>query len=372
MRTIFIILRKEFRQIFRHRVMLPLIFIMPVIQLLILSNAADYEVKNIYLYVIDRDQSSTSRRLVGHFQASDHFELVGSSFREAEGFAHLQDNTADLVLEIPADFERQLRRDDASSLHLSINAINGTKAGLANGYAMAIIQQFNNDLRLEWLKIPKLKNLGRISLTHSYWYNPELEYKAFMVPGILVMLVTLVGMFLSGMNIVKEKEIGTIEQINVTPIHKYQFIVGKLLPFWIIALVELSIGLLLGKLIFHIPIVGSLGLIYLFAGLYLLVVLGIGLLISTFTDTQQQAMFIAWFLLVIFILMSGLFTPIESMPDWAQKLTLFNPIAYFVQVMRMVMLKGSGLYEITWHLAAMAAFAVGINGLAIWNYRKTA
>ena len=170
----------------------------------------------------------------------------------------------------------------------------------------------------------------------------------------------------------KEKEIGTIEQINVSPIKKHQFIIGKLLPFWIIANVELAFGLLVGKLVFDIPIVGSLGLVFAFSALYLLVVLGIGLLISTITETQQQAMFISWFFLVIFILMSGLFTPIESMPEWAQKLTLFNPIAYFVDVMRLVLLKGSGLWEIRNHMLMMLVIALVINSLAVLNYRKTA
>jgi ABC-2 type transport system permease protein len=202
------------------------------------------------------------------------------------------------------------------------------------------------------------------------WFNPEQNYQTFMVPGILVILVTLVGMFLAGMNIVKEKEIGTIEQINVSPIRKHEFIIGKLLPFWIIALVELAIGLVVGKLVFHIPFVGSLWLIFGFAGLYLLVVLGFGLLISTVTETQQQAMFIAWFFLIIFILMSGLFTPIESMPPWAQDITRLNPVAYFVDVMRLVLLKGSDVWDIRQHIAVMGGYALAVNGLAVLNYRK--
>ncbi|MCB0682245.1 MAG: ABC transporter permease, partial [Saprospiraceae bacterium] len=152
----------------------------------------------------------------------------------------------------------------------------------------------------------------------------------------------------------------------------YQFIVGKLLPFWIIALVDLGLGLIIGKLVFHIPIVGSLGLIFGFAAVYLLLVLGIGLLISTVTETQQQSMFITWFLLVIFILMSGLFTPIESMPPWAQQLTRFNPIAYFVEVIRLVLLKGSSFADIQRQFFTVLAFAGGTLLLAVWNYRKTA
>lgn len=370
MRTIFFILRKEFRQIFRHRVMLPMIFLMPIVQLLILSNAADFEVRNIYLHVVDRDLSPASRRLTGQFAASRHFVLTQTSFSAELGFRDLEANDADLVLEIPADFEKKLLRENEASLHLNVNAINATKAGLGQAYASAIIRDFNNNLRMEWLGLPDRQNPGRFDITHSFWFNPDLNYKAFMVPGILVMLVTLVGLFLAGINIVKEKEIGTIEQINVTPIHKSQFIVGKLLPFWIIANIELAMGLAFGKLVFHIPIAGSLWVVFGFAAIYLLVVLGMGLLISTVTETQQQSMFIAYFVLVVFIMMSGLFTPIESMPGWAQKVTWFNPIAYFVEVMRMVLLKGSGWFEIRQHVYAMLAMALAINTLAVLNYRK--
>ena len=371
MRTILFILRKEFLQIFRHKVMLPLIFVMPIVQLLILANAADYEVKNINLHVIDHDISESSQRLIGLFEASSHFNIVNSSFNTEAGIRDLESDKADLFIEIPPQFERNLAREDESTIQVTINAINGVKAGIANSYTQSIIRNLNQQIRVEWLDMPASALEPPIRVTFSNWFNPSLDYYTFMVPGILVMLVTLVGMFLSGMNIVKEKEIGTIEQLNVSPIRKHQFIIGKLLPFWIIANVELAFGLLIGKLVFDIPIVGSLVLVFGFSALYLLVVMGIGLLVSTITDTQQQAMFISWFFLVIFILMSGLFTPIESMPPWAQEITRINPIAYFVEVMRLVLLKGSGLWEIRNHFFILAFYALLINGLAVLNYRKT-
>ena len=191
-----------------------------------------------------------------------------------------------------------------------------------------------------------------------------------MVPGILVLLVTMLTLFLSSMNIVREKEIGTLEQINVTPIKKHQFIIGKLFPFWVLGLFILSIGLTIAKLIFNIPILGNIGLIYLFTSVYLFVILGIGLIISNFTETQQQAMFIAWFFTVIFILMSGLFTPIESMPQWAQNITLFNPIRYFVEIVRMVLLKGATFSDISFQFLVIASYAVILNGIAVWTYKK--
>jgi ABC-2 type transport system permease protein len=205
-----------------------------------------------------------------------------------------------------------------------------------------------------------------------YWYNPELNYMTYMVPGILVLLVTIIGMFLSGMNLVKEKEIGTIEQINVTPIKKYQFITGKLIPFWIIALVDLGIGLLFAKIVFGIPIVGSVYLVFFVAGVYLFVVLSFGLFISTLTNTMQQSMFISYFFLVIFILMSGLFTPIESMPGWAQIINYSNPISYFIKINRMIMLKGSGFADFQREFWILVAYAVGMFTFSTLRYRKTA
>ena len=191
-----------------------------------------------------------------------------------------------------------------------------------------------------------------------------------MVPGILVILVTMVGAFLSALNIVREKEIGTIEQLNVTPIAKWQFVVGKLVPFWIFGLVMLCIGLTLARLFFGIVPVGSYLLILAYAAVYLFAFLGWGLLISTFVDTQQQAMFISFFFMVIFIMISGLFTNVDSMPDWAIIIARLNPVTYFVEVIRMIVLKGSGFEDIKPQFVKMLGFAFVFNGLAVWNYRK--
>ena len=217
-----------------------------------------------------------------------------------------------------------------------------------------------------------MAGLKNIQTDYSYWYNPKLNYKTYMVPGILVLLVTIIGLLLSGMNIVREKEIGTIEQINVTPIRKIQFIAGKLAPFWIIALFELAFGLSIGKLLFDIPMVGNLWLIFLSGGIYLFVILSVGLLVSTVTHTQQQAMLVSFFFMVVFILMSGLFTSIESMPVWAQKIDRLNPLMYFIRIMRMVLLKGSTFTDISRDLYSLGIFAVIMSSLAVMRYRKVA
>lgn len=372
MKTTLFIIQKEFKQIFRNKGMLPIIFILPIIQLVILSNAATFEIKNIKFSYIDHDKTSFSRALIEKFDASTYFHVETDFPSNKEATAAMLKGTVDVILEIPIHFERDLLKNKQTDLSLIINAIDGAAAGVENVYINQIIQQFNKNARIELLQPSDLKNRPiTIESIPSFWFNKTLNYKTFMVPGILVLLVTMITLFLSGMNIVREKEIGTLEQINVTPIKKHQFIIGKLFPFFVIALVLLTVGLMIAKVLFSVPIIGSFALMYFYTSIYILVILGIGLFISNFTDTQQQAMFIAWFFMVIFILMSGLFTPIESMPSWAQFLTEFNPIRYFVEVMRMVMLKGSNLTDITPQLIKTLLYAIVMNGLAVISYKKT-
>ena len=372
MKTIGFIIQKEFKQIFRNKGMLPIIFIMPFIQLIILSYAATFEVKNIKFSYIDNDHSSTSRALIEKFNASTYFKVLNHFPSETQASSAMLNGEVDVVLEIPQHFESNLLKEKHQDLGLTINAIDGAAAGVENVYINQILQSFNKKIQVELLQAEdaQIKSVNILTIP-SFWYNNTLNYKTFMVPGILVLLVTMITLFLSGMNIVREKEIGTLEQINVTPIKKSQFIIGKLFPFWALGLTLLSVGLIIAKLMFDVPIIGSLVLMYFYTSIYILVILGIGLFISNFTNTQQQAMFISWFFMVIFILMSGLFTPIESMPKWAQMITEFNPIKYFVEVMRMVMLKGSTLSDIWSQLIKTLLYAFIMNGLAVWSYKKT-
>ena len=352
--------------------MLPIIFIMPILQLVILSNAATFEVKNIKFGYIDNDHTSTSRALVERFDASTYFNVLTDFPSEALASAAMLNGEVDVLLHIPTHFERDLQKEKYNNLGVTINAIDGAAAGVENVYVTQIVQRFNQNLKIDLFQISDQQiQPTSIQTIPLFWYNETLNYKTFMVPGILVLLVTMITLFLSGMNIVREKEIGTLEQINVTPIKKRQFIIGKLFPFWVIGMGLLTVGLVLAKVVFNIPMVGSLPLMYLYTSIYILVVLGIGLFISNFTETQQQAMFISWFFTVIFILMSGLFTPIESMPNWAQIITEFNPIRYFVEVMRMVMLKGSGFMDILPQLSKTLLYALVMDGLAVWSYKKT-
>jgi ABC-2 type transport system permease protein len=373
MKTILFIIQKEFRQIFRNKAMLPIIFVLPFIQLLILSNAASFEVKNIKFSYIDNDHSAASRELISKFQSSDYFKIIDNFESKKEANLQMEKGNVDVILEIPNHFERNLLTDKKSTLSISINAIDGAAAGVTNVYITQIIATFNQKIQsqLSQYNSSSFVQPQNIVTIPSFWYNNTLNYKTLMVPGILVLLVTMLTLFLSAMNIVREKEIGTLEQINVTPIKKHQFIIGKLFPFWVLGLMILTVGLIIAKLVFNIPVLGNLGLIYLFTSVYLLDILGIGLFISNYTETQQQAMFIAWFFTVIFILMSGLFTPIESMPTWAQQLTLFNPIRYFVEIIRMVMLKGATFSDISRPFFIITFYAFAINGFAVWSYKKT-
>ncbi len=377
MKTILFIIQKEFKQIFRNKGMLPIIFVLPLLQLVILSNAATFEVKNIKFSYLDHDKTSFSRSLIEKFEASPYFLVVNRFDTQKEAKKAMLAGDVDVILEIPSNFERNLVKEKQTGLLVSINAIDGAAAGVENVYINQIVKRFNTQAVVKNKQTMILNSNSAIVIPKTidsiplFWYNKTLNYKTFMVPGILVLLVTMITLFLSGMNIVREKEIGTLEQINVTPIKKYQFIIGKLFPFWVIGFALLTIGLILGKVIFNVPMVGSIALIYFYTSIYLLVLLGMGFFISNFTDTQQQAMFIAWFFVVIFILMSGLFTPIESMPQWAQFLTEFNPIKYFVEVMRMVMLKGASLTDILPQTLKTVAYALVMNGLAVWSYKKT-
>ena len=367
MRTIACIIRKEFIQFFRNRAMVRIIFLMPIAQLFILAYAATFEIKTIKLHIVDQDRSYTSRDLISHFKGSPFYHIVDYSNSYALAEEDIMRDKADQILQIPLDFERDLNSSGTASVLVTNNAINGSAASLMNAYTLSILRDYNRHVLAE---ISGQEVTEVFDVQYSYWFNPELNYINYMVPGILVLLVTVIGMFLSGMNLVKEKEIGTIEQINVTPIKKYQFIIGKLLPYWFIALVELAFGLLLAKLAFQIPILGSIWLIFLVAAVYLLVTLGLGLLISTKTSTQQQAMFLSWFFLVIFILMSGLFTSVESMPQWAQIINWLNPIKYFVEVIRMIMLKGSGMEDILQNLLILVFYGITALFFAVWQYRK--
>ena len=373
MKILRFILQKEFRQIFRDKTILAMMFVMPTIQLIIMPMAANFEVKNVNVAYVDHDYSSYSQQLKNKIASSGYFIMVGNPISYKEGLEMIEYGKADILLEVPFGFEKNLVREGSQKLNLSVDAINGTKSALGGAYITAVIKEFNSNLDVN----TKLTNgtaitpSAKITVASSNWYNPQAEYKYNIVPGILVLLLTMIGGFITALNIVKEKEIGTIEQINVTPIQKWQFILGKLIPFWIVGMIVFTIGLMVMYLVYAIIPAGSFGVLYLFAAVYLIALLGLGLLISTFADTQLQAMFIAFFFMMIFMLMSGLFTSTDSMPGWAKTISDFTPVTHFIKVVRLIVLKGSGFADVKTEFGYLVMFAIALNGFAIWNYRKT-
>jgi ABC-2 type transport system permease protein len=349
-----------------------MIVALPIMQLIIMPLAADYEIKNIQVAWVDLDHSSFSRDLRNAVVGSGYFVLNEYGEDYQRSLSKMEDDAVDLVVEIPQGFERNLVREGNESVFVAINAINGTKANVGGGYLTRIVAEYNQQVMLETFP-SQLVGFEKLEVTTASWFNAFLDYPHFMVPGILVILVTMVGSYMCALNIVKEKEVGTIEQINVTPVKKVYFLLGKLLPFWVIGNVVFTIALFgVARIIYGIVPVGSVGLLYGFLSVYLVAILGIGLLISTYSQTQQQAMSLAFFFVMIFILMGGLFTPIESMPEWAQVITRFNPVSYFIEVMRMVVMKGSSFADLQGHFFKILGFALFFNAWAIWNYRKTA
>lgn len=368
------LIEKEFKQLLRNSFLPKLIFIFPCMIMILMPWAASLEIRDINLNLVDNDQSVTSQRLVHKIAASDYFRMTGLPTSYDEGIEAIEAGTADIIVEIPRNFERNWMNGDGAHVLVAANAVNGTKGGLGSSYLSVIISEYAAELQSEQTSGAGsgmvAGEIPVIGIVTQNLYNPNLNYKLYMVPALMVMLLTLLCGFLPALNIVGEKEIGTIEQINVTPVSKLTFILAKLLPYWIIGFIVLTLCFLLAWLLYGIIPVGHFFVIYASAILFVLVVSGFGLVISNHSSTLQQAMFVMWFCLLILILMSGLFTPISSMPVWAQFVTYLNPLKYFMEVMRMVYLKGSGFMDLFPQLGALAAFALFFNIWAVASYRK--
>lgn len=369
LRVLRVLLRKEYLQIFRDKVMLRQMILMPMVQLLLLSAAATFEVKAARMYLVDGDHSDASRGLVDHLMASGRFVVVGASASSGLANEAILNRTAGMILTIPHGFENDLVRTRAASTQLIFNAEDGALAGVTASYARQVVASYSQDLGAKLT--PTTAAAPAIDIRTRGWYNPELDYRNYMVPGILVQLLTLVGTLLTAMNIVREKELGTLDQLNVTPIPRSTFIAAKLIPLWTIAMAMLAFGLLFAALAFHVPMRGSLVLVFFSAAVYLIVALGIGLYISTLVDTQQQAMFISFFMILVYLLMSGLFTPVRSMPTWAQWLAELNPVKHIIEIMRAILLKGANIVDIARPLAILTVMGTLVLTLAVRQYAKT-
>lgn len=371
------LIEKEFKQLLRNSFLPRLIIGYPCMVMIIMPWATNMEIKNISVNVVDNDHSVVSQRLIHKIDASSYFRLNNLSPTYNSALRDIESGDADVILEIPRHFEKKLENGEASHVLLAANAVNGSKGGLASSYMTATLADYNAQLHVENPSSGIVQEAASsvqpsVSVSEKNLYNPHLNYKLFMVPALMVMLVTVICGFLPALNIVSEKEVGTIEQMNVTPVGKFKFILAKLIPFWVVGFVVLTLSFGLAWLIYGILPVGSLGIIYLLSALFVLVMSGFGLVISNHSATMQQAMFVMFFFIIILLLMSGLFTPVMSMPQWAQIITILNPLKYFVDIMRMVYLKGSGLTDLSLQIGALLAFATLFNFWAVKSYRKSA
>lgn len=361
------LIEKEFKLIFRNSFLPRLIVFMPIMMMIVLPFAANLEVENINFTIVDNDRSSYSTQLVDKISASQYFILENNSNSYSEAMKGIESGASDIVVEIPYRFEQDIVNGNGSEVYIAANAVNATKSAMGSSYLVAIVSDFVSDLTYQTgidASIP-------IVIATQNRFNPTLNYKFFMVPALMVMLLTIMCGSLPALNIVGEKESGTIEQMNVTPVGKFQFIFAKIVPYWIIGFVVLTICFGIAFIVYGLVAKGAYLAIYLSAFLFIFVISGFGLLVSNFSATMQQAMFVMFFFLLILILLSGLFTPVQSMPIWAQNITIFNPLKYFIQIMRGVYLKGSTLSDIYPQLLSLSVFAIILNGCAILSYRKT-
>lgn len=366
------LLEKEFKQLVRNAFLPRLILFMPVMILLVLPWAANQEIKDLHLSVVDQDHSTYSNRLIRKATASGYFLLTDVSSSNEAALHAVESGNADIILFIKSGFESHLIREGKADVMISANAVNSMKAGLGSYYLSSILNNFADELRQEkGSSVARQDIVPQIKVIPQGRFNPYLDYKVFMIPALMVMLLTILGGFLPALNIVNEKETGTIEQINVTPVNKFAFILAKLIPYWVTGFVVLTLCLLIAAVGYGLTPKGNLIILYLFSAIYVLGVSGLGLVVSNHSNTLQQAMFVMWFFTMIFVLMSGLFTPITSMPDWAQAITAINPLRYFVEVMRMIYLKGSHFADLLPAFAALSLFAIIFNLWAVWSYRKS-
>lgn len=363
-------IQKEFRQIFRDRPMIAIIFLVPVVQLLILSYAITTDVKHIKVSIIDYDKTPFSREIVRAFSHTERFDIVEQNSDLMSIGNNMRSWKVQMALVIPAEFTKEVKRNLHPQLYLAVDGVDGNTAGIALGYAQTILLRFGVELSASQISAIGHSPVHLVSMIERMWYNLELDSQQYMVPGIVVILLTIIPMMLSAMSLVKEKEIGTLEQLMVTPLRKHQLLLGKIIPFLILSYVELSIVMSVAILFFNIAMNGSYLLLAGLSLFYLLTTIGLGIFISTFTGTQQQAMFVAWFFMVFGIIMSGFFIPIENMPAFLQKLTYLNPMRYFIIIIREIFQKGSGLSYLWQDSLLMTIFGILIISLAVGKFRK--
>ena len=364
------LLEKEFKQILRHKFLSKMIIVMPIMTIVLFPFVTNQDVQDVKLAVVDQDHSPLSGRLVQKVSDSGYFRLADVSPAYGEAMRSIETGDADILFQIPQDFERGIYRDGTAQVMIAANSVNGIRGTLGAQYLASVVMDYNQEIRASEGVSGAASVMPVPDVRVRYRFNPELEYKVFMVPGLIMMLLTILGCALTALNIVGEKEVGTIEQINVSPVPKRLFILAKLMPNWAIGFVALAFGMTFGWAVHGVAPEGSLLTVLLFTAVYVLVVTGIGMVISNYSDTMQQAMFVMFFFIIIMLLTSGLFTPVDSMPLWMQRATAINPLQYFAEAMRLVYLKGSGFTEMLSPFCWLCGFALVFNVWAVVSYKK--
>ncbi|MGN0223998.1 MAG: ABC transporter permease [Muribaculaceae bacterium] len=344
-----------------------MVIMFPVMVMLVIPLVTTMDVKNVKVAVVDYDHSATSRRLIADMQASPNLNgnVITSTY--AQALSAIETGQADVIAQIPRDFERSLYRSQPEAISVWANGVDAMRGSLGAQYLSQSLTGTLADLRAE-----SGRPLPSASTVIRYRFNPTLDYKLYMIPALTVILIIMICGFLPALNLVGEKESGTIEQINVSPVGRTVFTLSKLIPYWIIGMVVLSLAMLIAWAVYGFAPVGSLWLIYAATLLFALVISGLGVAIANCSSTMQQSMYVMFFFVIIFQLMSGLMTPIDSMPAWAQAITYAIPPRYFVEIMRSVYLKGSDLMDLWPNFAALAGFALVFNVIAAATYRKQA
>lgn len=366
--TLWYLLEKEFKQFFRDPGLPKMAIAFPVLMMLVFPFAVSMEIRNINLVVVDENRTEVSSELIQTCTASGYFNLVEVSSNPERAMDLMDRNRADAILTIGSDLDRKLGRGEDLPVGIKVNTINGTKGSIGAGYLTSSVRQF-----YVRKKAGQGESAASFSLDVSpkYYFNPFLDYKKFMVPALIVIAITMLTGFFPALNIVSEKERGTIEQINVTPVRRSAFILCKMIPYWLVAFFVLSACLLIAWLVYGYSCAGSVSLMYLFTAFNIMVTAGMGLLISNYSDNAQQAMFITWFFMMVFMLVSGIFTPIASMPSWAKVLTYLNPMRYYADAMRAIYMKGSTFLDLWKDVLGLLTIGSVMITWAILSYRKT-
>ncbi len=374
MKSLKYLVEKEFKQIFRNSMIPKMIVGYPIMVLLFFPWAINFEVKNVRVDVVDNCKSVYSKRLTDKIEASKYFILNDTPPDYNTAFRNMDAGESHMIVEIPASFDRDLVKEKTSKIAISANSVNGTQGLLGSNYVSRIVNDFSAEIRGELA--PKFassagnRQMPRIEIVTQNKFNEKLDYKVFMLPGFMVIMITLICGILPALNIVSEKEVGTINQINVTPVSKLNFILAKLIPYWIIGVVIMTISIFVAYIIYGFWPSSNFFLVLFASVVFIFSISGMGIIISNYSNTMQQASFLVIFFILIIFLLSGMFTPVSSMPYWAQIIAYANPLTYFILILRMLYLNGSNFGDISYYLLYLVIFAVFLNGWAVISYRK--